>query len=52
MWLLSVIGLAIYFENEDLGNRIIAISVLMLAFISMIPIVRSQIPTHNKFTFI
>jgi len=52
LWLLGIINLGVFFENEDLGNRIQAISGLMIAFAALIPTIRNQIPPHPGWIFI
>lgn len=52
LWLLGIINLGIFFENEDLGNRIQGISGLMIAFAALIPTIRNQIPPHPGWIFI
>lgn len=52
LWLLGIVNLGIFFETEDLGNRIQGLSGLMVAFVALIPTIRSQIPPHPGWIFI
>jgi hypothetical protein len=51
LWLLGLINLGIYFQNEELSDRIGSIIGLMLAFIAYIPTIRSAIPPSSNLVF-
>jgi hypothetical protein len=50
--LLSLINLAIFFQNADLHDRIASVSLLMLAFVSLIPTLRSQLPPSSEISMV
>ncbi len=51
LWLLGLINLGIYFQDENLSDRIGSIIGLMLAFIAYIPTIRSAIPPSSSIVF-
>lgn len=44
LWLLAVLNLGVFFFGSNLANRIVAIALLMIAFVGLIPIIRKRIP--------
>jgi hypothetical protein len=40
LWLLAVLLLGIYFQDNGLGDRILALASLMIAFVALIPVIR------------
>lgn len=52
LMLLSIITLAIFFQNYELAGRIESISVLMIAFVALIPTLREELPPTNTLVFI
>ena len=52
LWLLAIINLGIFFQDNALSNRIASISALMIAFVALIPTIRDQIPPNPKIVFI
>ena len=52
LWLLSVINLGIFFQDNALADRIASIASLMIAFVALIPTIREQIPPNPKIIYI
>jgi hypothetical protein len=52
LWLLAIINLGIFFQDENLADRIASIAGLMIAFVALIPTIRDQIPPNPKIVFI
>jgi hypothetical protein len=52
LWLLAVINLGIFFQNNTLSDRIASIAALMIAFVALIPTIRDQIPPNPRIVFI
>jgi hypothetical protein len=52
LWLLGIINLGIFFQNNDLGARIQGIAALMIAFVALIPTIRDQIPPNPNVVFV
>lgn len=52
LWILGWLNLAIFFQDNGLGNRIAEIATLMIAFVALIPTIRDQIPPNPSITFI
>jgi len=52
LWLLSVIMLGIYFQDSSLSNRLNNLSVLLIAYIGLVGIIRGQLPQSPKVTLI
>ncbi len=52
LWLLAIINLSIFFQDTTLGDRIGSISAIMIAYIALIPTVRSNIPPSPRIVFI
>jgi len=52
LWLLGIINLGIFFQDENLADRIASIAALMIAFVALIPTIREQIPPNPKIVFI
>ncbi len=50
--LLSIINLGIFFQDYDLHGRIASISVLLIAFVALIPTLREELPPTNNIVFI
>jgi len=50
--LLSIINLGIFFQNWDLYDRIASISILLIAFVALIPTLRNDLPPTTKVVFI
>lgn len=50
--LLSIINLGIFFQNYDLHDRIASISVLLIAFVALVPTLREELPPTNNIVFI
>jgi hypothetical protein len=51
LWLLGLINLGIYFQDQDLGSRIGSIIGIMLAFIAYIPTIEAAIPPSSNIVF-
>jgi len=52
MLFLALINLAIFFQDNELAGRIGSIGAIMIAFVSLIPTIRSQIPPNRYVIFI
>ena len=52
MWSLAIINLGIYFQDGGLSDRIASIAGVMIAFIALIPLIRSEIPPNPKVVFV
>lgn len=52
LWALAIINLGIFFQDSSLPERIAAIGGVMIAFIALIPTIRSQIPPNPKVMFV
>jgi len=52
LWLLAFINLGIFFQDNNLADRIGSIATLMVAFVAMVPIIRHQIPPNAHLVFI
>ncbi len=52
LWLLAIINLVIFFQENNLAERVASISTVMIALVALIPTVRSQIPPYPKIVFI
>lgn len=52
LWLLAIINLGIFFQDNNLADRIASIASLMIAFVALIPTIRDQIPPNPKIVFI
>lgn len=52
LWLLGVINMAIFLEDNGLGDRIANLSALLIAFVALIPVIREQIPPSPKITLV
>lgn len=46
--LLGIINLGIFFQNYEMHDRVASISVLLIAFVALVPTLRSELPptTH------
>jgi hypothetical protein len=52
LWLLGIINLGIFFQDNSMDDRIGSISALMIAFVALIPTIREEIPPNPKIIFI
>lgn len=52
LWILAIINLGIFFQANELSQRIASIASIMVAFIALIPTIRSQIPNYPTIVFI
>ncbi len=52
IWILNLINIAIYFSAPDLSNRLSSVATLMIAYVALIPTVRSKIPANAAPTFV
>lgn len=52
LWLLGLINLAIFFQDNNLADRIASIAALMIAFVALIPTIRAQIPPNPHIVFV
>jgi hypothetical protein len=52
LWLLAIINLGIFFQDNTLSDRIASIAALMIAFVALIPTIRDQIPPNPRIVFI
>ena len=52
LWLLGIINLGIFFQDNGLADRIASIAALMIAFVALIPTIRSEIPPSPSITFV
>ena len=50
--LLASINMTLFFSENNFNERVAGASMMTLAFVSLIPAVREQIPTGSKMTFI
>jgi hypothetical protein len=44
--------MGIFFQDDNLADRIASIAALMIAFVALIPTIRAQIPPNPKLVFI
>jgi len=52
LWLLAIINLGIFFQDNSLSDRIASIAALMIAFVALIPTIRDQIPPNPRIVFV
>lgn len=52
LWLLSVLTLGIFFQDIGLANRIGSLTGLQIAFVALIPVIRSQLPQSPQVTVV
>lgn len=52
LWLLALINLSVFFQNNDIKNRISNIATLMVAYAAFLPTIRSKIPPSPHITLI
>ena len=52
LWLLAVLNLGVFFQDDNLADRIASIASLALAFIAFIPTIREQIPPSPSIVFV
>jgi hypothetical protein len=52
IFLLSLLSLAIFFQQNDLSNRIGSIATMVLGYIALIPSVKEQLPPSSRITVI
>jgi hypothetical protein len=52
LWLLAIINLGIFFQDNNLGDRIGSIAGIIVAFVALIPTIRDEIPPSPKMVFI
>lgn len=52
LWLLAIINIGIFYQDENLANRIQNIAALMIAFVALIPTIRAQIPPNPNIVFV
>ena len=52
LWLLGIINLGIFFQDNNLADRIASIAALMIAFVALIPTIRHEIPPSPQVTFV
>lgn len=44
IWILGLVGLAVFFQEQGFGARLATIAVLVLAFVAFLPTINSSIP--------
>ena len=44
LWLLGILNLGIFFQSVGLADRIGSLSGLLIAFVALIPVIRSELP--------
>lgn len=49
---LAIINLGIFFQDNNLADRIASVATLMIAFVALIPTIREQIPPSPHIVFI
>ena len=52
IFLLSLLSLAIFFQENALSDRISAIATMILGYIALIPSVKEQLPASSRLTVI
>ena len=52
LWLLGIINLGIFFQNSGLSDRIGSIAALMIAYVALIPVIRSALPPNPSITLV
>lgn len=52
LWLLTLINLSVFFQNNDIKYRISNIAILLVAFAAFLPTIRSKIPPSQHVTLI
>ena len=52
VFLLSLLSLAIFFQQNDLSNRIGSIATMVLGYIALIPSIKEQLPPSSRITVI
>lgn len=49
---MAIINLAIFFQNNDLADRIASIATLMIAIVALIPTIRDELPPNPTIVFV
>lgn len=44
LWMLGIINIGIFFQDEVLGKRFLNIAALMIAYVALIPTIRDEVP--------
>ena len=52
LWLLGIMNLGIFFQDNGFADRLATIATVMLAYMAFMPVVRSQLPPNPSITFI
>ena len=52
MWLVGWIGLAVFFQSNELADRLATIATVMLTYLAFMPVVRGELPPKPTITFI
>ena len=52
IFLLSLLSLAIFFQDNELSNRIGSIATMVLGYIALIPSIKDQLPPSSRITVI
>lgn len=52
LWLLGLISLGIFFQSNELADRIASIATVMIAHIAFMPVIRGQLPPSPRIAFI
>ena len=52
LWLLGIMNLGIFFQDNGLADRIGSLAGLMIAFVALIPVIRSELPPNPNITFV
>lgn len=50
LFLLAVLNLGIFYQDNDLHKRIVSIGAILVSFVAFIPVIREQIPPTPKIT--
>ena len=52
LWFLGILNLGIYFQEYALAERIASIATVMIAYVSLLPVIRGQLPETPRMTFV
>ena len=52
IFLLALLSLGIFFQENDLSNRISSIATMVLGYIALIPSIKEQLPPSSRITII
>jgi hypothetical protein len=46
--ILGMMNLAVFFQNQRVGKRLLNISAIMVSYVAFLPIIRKNLPPSNK----